>query len=98
MKRVQISIDLKPLERIDQDSETRERGRSAFLRSAAELFLAAKKRRRNVHVIRKSHEGAAEEMLGEIEDIMGARARSRRARGPSHQAGLPIHRASNTRS
>ena len=45
VKPVQISMDTKLLDRIDRDPETRERGRSAFLRSAAELYLAAKKRR-----------------------------------------------------
>ncbi len=67
-------MDVKLLERIDQDSETRERGRSAFLRSAAELYLAAKKRRRIDRQIREAYEGVAEEMLEEIENIIGAQA------------------------
>ena len=74
VKPVQVSIDVKLLERIDQDSETRERGRSAFLRSAAELYLAAKKRRRIDRQIREAYEGVAEEMLEEIENIIGAQA------------------------
>ncbi len=72
VKQVQVSIDSKLLERIDRDPETRERGRSAFLRSAAELYLAAKKRRRVDVEIRKAYEGSADDMLEEIESLMKA--------------------------
>lgn len=67
-------MDVKLLDRIDRDPETRERGRSAFLRSAAELYLAAKKRRRIDQQIRQAYLGSADGMLEEIEDIMGAQA------------------------
>jgi len=72
VKPVQVSMDVELLERIDEDSETRERGRSAFLRSAAELYLAAKKRRRIDHQIREAYGTVADEMREEIEDLMGA--------------------------
>jgi len=74
VKPVQVSIDTQLLERIDRDPETRERGRSAFLRSAAEMYLAAKKRRGIDLRIRKAYEGAADAMLEEIEDLMRAQA------------------------
>lgn len=74
VKPVQVSMDTELLKRIDRDPETRERGRSAFLRSAAELYLAAKKRRRIDLQIRKAYEGSAAAMLQEIEDIMRAQA------------------------
>lgn len=71
---MQVSIDVELLDRIDRDPETKERGRSAFLRSAAELYLAAKKRRRIDRRIRKAYEGSEDEMQKEIEDLMGAQA------------------------
>ena len=74
VKPVQISMDTKLLDRIDRDPETRERGRSAFLRSAAELYLAAKKRRGVDDQIRRAYEGSADDMLEEIEDFMRAQA------------------------
>jgi predicted RNA-binding protein YlxR (DUF448 family) len=74
VKPVQVSIDVELLDRIDRDPETKERGRSAFLRSAAELYLAAKKRRRIDRRIRKAYEGSEDEMQKEIEDLMGAQA------------------------
>lgn len=47
---------------------------STFLRSAAELNLAAKRSRRIDEQIRKAYSGAAQEMLEEIEDFMRAQA------------------------
>jgi metal-responsive CopG/Arc/MetJ family transcriptional regulator len=72
VKPIQVSIDKKLLERIDQDPETRERGRSAFLRSAAEMYLAAKRRRRIDLQIHKAYAGVADAMLEEVEDLMEA--------------------------
>jgi predicted transcriptional regulator len=45
-KPVQISLDVELLERVDADPETRERGRSAFVRTAIERYLAARARQR----------------------------------------------------
>jgi molecular chaperone GrpE (heat shock protein) len=47
---------------------------STFLRAAAELSLAAKRRRRIDEQIRKAYSGAAQEMLEEIEDFKRAQA------------------------
>jgi molecular chaperone GrpE (heat shock protein) len=47
---------------------------STFLRSAAELNLAAKRSRRIDEQIRKAYSGAAQEMLEEIEDFRRAQA------------------------
>jgi metal-responsive CopG/Arc/MetJ family transcriptional regulator len=74
VKAVQVSLDRDLLERIDRDPETKERGRSAFLRSAAQLYLAAKKKRRIDLQIRKAYEGAADAILEEIEDLMRTQA------------------------
>jgi len=44
-KQVQISIDRELLARIDRDPQTKQQGRSAFIREAVELYLATKHRR-----------------------------------------------------
>lgn len=67
-------MDTDLLVRIDEDPETQERGRSAFMRSAAELYLAAKKRRQRDEQIKRAYESQADAMLEEIEDIMSAQA------------------------
>ncbi|HEY7697936.1 MAG TPA: ribbon-helix-helix protein, CopG family [Vicinamibacteria bacterium] len=69
-KPVQISIDIDLLRRIDKDPEVRERGRSAFVRSAVELYLLAKRRRTNDRQIEEAFGGRAREMLSEIEDLI----------------------------
>jgi metal-responsive CopG/Arc/MetJ family transcriptional regulator len=67
---IQVSIDVDLLERIDADPETRERGRSAFLRSAAELYLAAKERRAIDEEIRRAYAGQADAMESEIAELL----------------------------
>jgi metal-responsive CopG/Arc/MetJ family transcriptional regulator len=67
-KPVQISIDIDLLRRIDKDPEVRERGRSAFVRSAVELYLLAKRRRTTDRQIEQAFGGRARERLSEIED------------------------------
>jgi metal-responsive CopG/Arc/MetJ family transcriptional regulator len=74
VKAVQISIDTDLLRRIDRDPEVRKRGRSAFVRSAVELYLAAKKRRDVDRAIARAYEGQSGAMLDEIEDLMGRQA------------------------
>jgi predicted RNA-binding protein YlxR (DUF448 family) len=74
VKAVQISIDTDLLRRIDRDPEARKRGRSAFVRSAVELYLAAKKRRDVDRAIARAYEGQSDAMLDEIEDLMGRQA------------------------
>jgi metal-responsive CopG/Arc/MetJ family transcriptional regulator len=67
---VQVSIDKSLLKRIDTDPETKERGRSAFIRSAAELYLRAKERREVDQAIRRAYSGKSDELLAEIEDLI----------------------------
>ncbi len=73
-KPIQISIDTDLLRRIDRDREVKERGRSAFVRSAVELYLEAKRRRWIDSEIQRAYEGQADPMLDEIEEIMGEKA------------------------
>jgi metal-responsive CopG/Arc/MetJ family transcriptional regulator len=73
-KPVQVSIDLDLLRRIDADPETREKGRSAFIRSAVSSYLAAKRRRDVDAAIRAAYGGAADAMEAEVADLMDAQA------------------------
>jgi metal-responsive CopG/Arc/MetJ family transcriptional regulator len=73
-KPVQISIDTDLLLRIDQDPEARARGRSAFVRSAVEVYLAAKARREIEAQIVKAYSGQAEAMLAEVEELVGGQS------------------------
>ena len=73
-KPVQISIDLELLRRIDSDPETREKGRSAFVRSAVSSYLDAKRRRDVDTAIRAAYRGAEGEMQAEVADLMDAQA------------------------
>jgi metal-responsive CopG/Arc/MetJ family transcriptional regulator len=69
-KPVQISIDTDLLRRMDNDPEVRERGRSAFIRSAVELYLRAKRRRATDRQIERAYGGRADEMLDEIVELI----------------------------
>jgi metal-responsive CopG/Arc/MetJ family transcriptional regulator len=69
-KPVQISLDTDLLDRIDADRETRERGRSAFVRSAIEQYLKAKERRRIDARIVAAYQGQADAAMAEIADLM----------------------------
>jgi metal-responsive CopG/Arc/MetJ family transcriptional regulator len=71
-KPVQISLDTDLLERIDRDPEARARGRSAFVRSAVERYLAAKERRDLEAQIAAAYRGNADAMLAEIEELIEA--------------------------
>jgi len=71
---VQISIDPDLLQRIDRDPEAREKGRSAFLRSAASFYLAAKRRRATDNAIARAYEGEADAMLEEVVELMVSQA------------------------
>jgi metal-responsive CopG/Arc/MetJ family transcriptional regulator len=73
-KPVQVSIDLDLLRRIDADPETREKGRSAFVRSAVSSYLAAKQRREIDAAIRVAYGRAADAMEAEVADLMDAQA------------------------
>jgi metal-responsive CopG/Arc/MetJ family transcriptional regulator len=67
---VQVSIEKSLLKRIDTDPETKKLGRSAFIRSAVELYLRAKERRAVDESIRRAYSGKRDELLTEIEDLI----------------------------
>lgn len=67
---VQVSIEKALLKRIDMDPETKKCGRSAFIRSAVELYLRAKERRGIDDAIRRAYSGKQDELLAEIDDLI----------------------------
>ena len=69
---VQISIDTELLQRIDADPEVREKGRSAFIRAAVRLYLAATERRELAARLVRAYDGEADAMLGEVAELIGA--------------------------
>lgn len=71
---VQISMDTDLLGRIDADPEVQEKGRSAFIRSAVELYLRAKQRREIEAQLGDAYAGEAAALLEEIEEVMGSQA------------------------
>jgi metal-responsive CopG/Arc/MetJ family transcriptional regulator len=73
-KPVQVSIDVELLRRIDADPETKTKGRSAFIRSAAETYLRARRRRDVDAAIRAAYVGQADTMLDEVEDLLNKQA------------------------
>ena len=50
---------------------SRERGRSAFIRSALELYLTARERRDIDAGLTRAYRGQADALLAEIEDLLG---------------------------
>ncbi len=68
---VQISMDNDLLGRIDSDPEVRDKGRSAFIRSAVRLYLKAKKRREIEARLAAAYGGEADALLDEIEALLG---------------------------
>jgi metal-responsive CopG/Arc/MetJ family transcriptional regulator len=73
-KAVQISLDTELLKRLDRDPEVRRVGRSAFVRSAIDLYLQAKARRNADDAIRRAYGRHADDMLADIEGLMEAQA------------------------
>jgi len=73
-KAVQVSIDLDLLRRIDADPEAREKGRSAFVRSAVSSYLAAKQRRAIDLAIGAAYGHAADQMESEVSGLLDAQA------------------------
>ena len=71
---VQISMDSDLLGRIDSDPEAKERGRSAFIRSAVRLYLEAKKRREIEARLFEAYGGEAGPLLEEIEELMSGQS------------------------
>jgi metal-responsive CopG/Arc/MetJ family transcriptional regulator len=73
-KAVQISIDEELLRRVDAEPETRERGRSAFVRSAIESYLRTKRRRKIDRAISAAFASQADAMLDEVKGLLDAQA------------------------
>ncbi len=71
---VQISMDNDLLGRIDSDPETRDKGRSAFIRSAVRLYLKAKERREVETRLANAYSGEADALLAEVEALMGGQS------------------------
>jgi metal-responsive CopG/Arc/MetJ family transcriptional regulator len=73
-KPVQISLDGDLLQRIDRDPEAKKLGRSAFIRNAVSTYLQAKERRDVDAAIRKAYGTKADDLVEEVEDLLGAQA------------------------
>jgi metal-responsive CopG/Arc/MetJ family transcriptional regulator len=71
-KPVQISIDEELLSRIDADPETRTHGRSAFVRTAIERYLAAKRRREIDEQLLRAYGSHADAAMRDIADFIEA--------------------------
>lgn len=67
---VQISLDEGLLREIDRRKETRARGRSAFIRSAIELYLEIDRRRAIDRAYASGYGGTADEVYEEFRDLM----------------------------
>jgi metal-responsive CopG/Arc/MetJ family transcriptional regulator len=68
---VQISLDSDLLGQIDADPEVQEKGRSAFIRSAVQLYLKAKERREIETGLAQAYSGKAGSLLEEVEELLG---------------------------
>ena len=67
---IQISMDEALLKRIDADPDAVRDGRSAFLRTAASFYLAAKQRREIDRRIADAYGSRPDEMIAEIAEFM----------------------------
>ena len=73
-KPVQISLDQDLLVLIDSDAETREEGRSAFIRAAVRHYLDEKRRRAIDEQIRAAYAGKADELEADISGLIDGQA------------------------
>jgi metal-responsive CopG/Arc/MetJ family transcriptional regulator len=80
-RQVRISIDTQLLQRVDQDPETREKGRSAFIRSAVDAYLSAEERRQLEACLVRAYSGHADALLAEMEDFLEGQSRVARPPG-----------------
>ena len=67
-------MDSELLQRIDEDPETRGKGRSAFVRSAIQHYLRAKQRHSIDDQIATAYEGQADALLDEVSDLVEGQA------------------------
>ena len=68
---IQISMDSDLLGQIDADPEAREKGRSAFIRAAVELYLKVKERQETDRRLAQAYAGEAGSLLEEVEELLG---------------------------
>ena len=68
---LQISLEPDLLDQIDADPEAREKGRSAFIRSAVRFYLKTKERQEIERQLAQAYAGEADSLLEEIEDLVG---------------------------
>jgi metal-responsive CopG/Arc/MetJ family transcriptional regulator len=71
---VQISMESDLLDQIDADPEAQKKGRSAFVRSAVQLYLEAKNRQEVERQLAQAYAGEAGSLLEEVEALMGRQA------------------------
>jgi metal-responsive CopG/Arc/MetJ family transcriptional regulator len=71
---VQISIDEDLLREIDQQPETKDQGRSAFIRSAVRLYLDMQRRRSRDRAYVEAYGGASDEVWDEFSGLMPGQA------------------------
>jgi len=67
-------MDVDLVERIDADPEVREKGRSAFIRSAVRLYLTAKERQEIEVRLAHAYGGEEDALLEEVEALMGTQS------------------------
>lgn len=73
-KAVQISLDAKLLQIVDRDPQTKREGRSAFIRDAIQLYLAAKRRGEIDQQIIRAYGGRAASARAETEEWLEEQA------------------------
>ena len=71
---VQISIDEDLLRKLDGQPETKEHGRSAFIRSAVRLYLEVQQRRTRDRAYAQGYGGRAGEVWDEFSDLIAGQA------------------------
>ncbi|HEY3234733.1 MAG TPA: ribbon-helix-helix protein, CopG family [Polyangiaceae bacterium] len=71
---IQISLEEKLLEEVDQDPEVRQHGRSAVIRRALRAYLDLKRRRMIELAYDRAYEGKADEILEEFGDLLRGQA------------------------
>ena len=64
-------MDSELLDQVDADPEAQEKGRSAFIRSAVQLYLEAKRRQAIERQLAQVYAGEASSLLEEVEALIG---------------------------
>jgi predicted RNA-binding protein YlxR (DUF448 family) len=63
-------MDPELLDQVDADPEAREKGRSAFIRSAVQFYLEAKRRQAIERQLAQAYAGEANYLLEEVEALI----------------------------